>query len=470
MNKKIKWYMLAFMAFSTVWGFGNVINGYYYFNGLHAVIPWIFILGLYFVPYALMVGELGSAFKNLGGGVGSWVEETMGRRMAFYAGWTYWVVHMPYLSQKPTAALIGVGWAVFRDGRIGEWSALSLQLLALGVFIAAVLLSLMGLKFLKKISSAAGTAIFIMSILFILMMAAAPAINGGVSFSDIDWSWESFKPEFGANTFMNIAILIFAVGGCEKLSPYVNKMNDPAKDFPKSMIGLAVMVAVCAVLGTIAMGIMFAGHNIDGSFVADGAYESFRRVGEYYGVGDTLMVIYAVCNAVAQLSVIILSIDAPLRMLLDSSDENYIPRWLTERNKNGVYKNGVLVTAIVAGLLIIIPAFGIGDVHGIVKYIIDLNAVCMPLRYLWVFAAYFMLKKYSGKYTSEYKFVRGKRLGMFFGGWCFALTLYACLIKIFDTDGDIFKLVLNILTPFILVGMGLILPYIAKKTKNKARE
>lgn len=170
MNKKIKWYMLAFMAFSTVWGFGNVINGYYYFNGLHAVIPWIFILGLYFVPYALMVGELGSAFKNLGGGVGSWVEETMGRRMAFYAGWTYWVVHMPYLSQKPTAALIGVGWAVFRDGRIGEWSALSLQLLALGVFIAAVLLSLMGLKFLKKISSAAGTAIFIMSILFLSLI------------------------------------------------------------------------------------------------------------------------------------------------------------------------------------------------------------------------------------------------------------------------------------------------------------
>ena len=25
-SKKIKWYGLAFMAFSTVWGFGNVLN------------------------------------------------------------------------------------------------------------------------------------------------------------------------------------------------------------------------------------------------------------------------------------------------------------------------------------------------------------------------------------------------------------------------------------------------------------
>ena len=31
-NSKMKWYTLAFMAFSTVWGFGNVLNGFVYFN------------------------------------------------------------------------------------------------------------------------------------------------------------------------------------------------------------------------------------------------------------------------------------------------------------------------------------------------------------------------------------------------------------------------------------------------------
>lgn len=33
-SKKIVWYNLAFMAFSTVWGFGNVVNGFVYFNGI----------------------------------------------------------------------------------------------------------------------------------------------------------------------------------------------------------------------------------------------------------------------------------------------------------------------------------------------------------------------------------------------------------------------------------------------------
>lgn len=64
---KISWLTLAFMAFSTVWGFGNITNGFVYFNGPQVIFSWIFMFALYFIPYALMVGELGSAFKNEGG-------------------------------------------------------------------------------------------------------------------------------------------------------------------------------------------------------------------------------------------------------------------------------------------------------------------------------------------------------------------------------------------------------------------
>ena len=85
-SKKIVWYNLAFMAFSTVWGFGNVLNGFVYFNGIQVIFSWILMFALYFVPYALMVGELGSAFKDSGGGVSSWINETIGPKFAYYAG------------------------------------------------------------------------------------------------------------------------------------------------------------------------------------------------------------------------------------------------------------------------------------------------------------------------------------------------------------------------------------------------
>lgn len=65
-QKKIKWYMLAFMAFSTLWGFGNVVNGFVFFNGIQVIFSWILMFALYFIPNALMVGELGSSFKDEG--------------------------------------------------------------------------------------------------------------------------------------------------------------------------------------------------------------------------------------------------------------------------------------------------------------------------------------------------------------------------------------------------------------------
>ena len=40
-SKKIDWYTLSFMAFSTVWGFGNVLNGFVYFNGIEVIFSWI---------------------------------------------------------------------------------------------------------------------------------------------------------------------------------------------------------------------------------------------------------------------------------------------------------------------------------------------------------------------------------------------------------------------------------------------
>ena len=43
-NKKITVVTLAFMAFSTVWGFGNVLNGFIYFNGIQVILSWVMML------------------------------------------------------------------------------------------------------------------------------------------------------------------------------------------------------------------------------------------------------------------------------------------------------------------------------------------------------------------------------------------------------------------------------------------
>ena len=74
------------------------------------------------------------------------------------------------------------------------------------------------------------------------------------------------------------------------------------------------------------------------SYVSNGGYWAFQKLGEYYHVGNLFLIIYAACNAVGQFSTLVLSIDAPLRMLLDNEDaREFIPTKLLKKNKYGAY-------------------------------------------------------------------------------------------------------------------------------------
>ena len=470
-KKNLLWYNLAMMAFVSVWGFGNIVNNFAN-QGLTVIVSWILIIGLYFVPYALMGGELGSVFKDSTGGVSSWIRGTFGTTLAYFAGWTYWVVHIPYLAQKPQAALIALGWTVKQDGNfIKDMNPMTAQLLTLAVFLLFLWIASRGITSLKVIGTIAGTSVFVMSLLYVVLMLAAPAIRG-IQPATVDFSIKKLVPNFNFSYFTTLSMLIFAVGGSEKISPYVNNMKKPSKDFPKGMIALATMVAISALLGSIAMSMMFDANNIPSDLKMNGQYYAFQILGEYYGVDKLFIVIYALANLLAQISALVFSIDAPLKVLLADGDKNFIPKALTKTNKYGAPINGYIMTAVLVGILIIVPALGIGDMNSLFDWLLQLNSVVMPMRYLWVFLAFIGLKKAADKYKSEYKFVKNDKFAMIIGIWCFVFTAFACIMGMFPNNIEAFsgqwwfQVSLNVVTPFILIGLGFILPIIAKKTNN----
>lgn len=474
-SKKMTWYTLAFIAFSGVWGFGNVANGFMYFNGTQVIFSWILMFALYFVPYSLMVGELGSAFKHSGGGVSSWINNTMGPKLAYYAGWTYWACHITYIASKGSGGLKALSWAVFRNAETYDtFPTIYVQLATLAVFLFFCWVASKGLNPLKKIATIAGTSMFIMSILYILMMFAAPAINPDGGYVTLDLSLKNMVPNFNLAYFSSLSILVFAVGGCEKISPYVNKVKDPAKGFPKGVIAMAVMVVVCAILGTFAMGMMFDPNVINAdtdtfnSYVSNGAYWAFQKLGEYYHMGDALLILYALCNMIAQFSVLIISIDAPLRMLLDNEQsKNFVPSALLKQNQYGAYTNGIKLIIVLSGSIILIQSF-VPGAAAVLTQLTKLNSVCMPLRYLWVFVAYLALRKAYDKIPAEYRFVKNQIVAKIFGVWCFILTAACCLMGMYSDD--LFTMALNVITPIVLTALGVIMPYLAKRERAKKGE
>ncbi len=467
-NKLLSWKALGLMTFTSVWGFGNIVNGYAN-QGLKAVVSWILMFALYFIPYVLMVGEMGSTFKESKGGVSSWIRSTTGAKLAYFAGWTYWIVHMPYLAQKPQNILIAFGWAVLGNGTLAKMmSPIVLQSIAVIIFFFFLWYASKGVTALKRIGALAGSFMFVMSILYILLALAAPHLTTAQTFT-YNLDWDTLMPTFDFDYMTTLGILVFAVGGCERLSPYVNNLRKPSSEYPASMIFMATMVAVTALLGTFAMGLMFDHNNIPKDLMMNGAYYSFAKLGQYYGIGNAFVVIYAICNALGQAATLAISIDAPIKILLADVDARFVPKTFTKINANGIPVTGYKLTAVLVTILLIVPALGIGDMTSLYNWLIRLNAVCMPLRYLWVFFAYMMLKKHAEKFVSEYHFIKNKTLGMLAGFWCFAFTAFACAMGMFPrgvqpgTDTWTFQFTLNILTPLVLIGIGLILPELAKK-------
>ncbi|WP_028593940.1 amino acid permease [Paenibacillus assamensis] len=467
--RKLRWHNIALMAFVSVWGFGNVVNNYAN-QGLSVITSWILIIALYFIPYALMVGQLGSTFKDGKGGVSSWIKETMGANLAYFAAWTYWVVHIPYLAQKPQAIVIALGWAATGEGTlVKEFSPVALQTITLLIFLFFLWIASRGISSLKRIGTIAGISVFVMSLLYIALAVTAPMLTG-VQVATADMSVSSFIPEFNFAYFTTLSMLVFAVGGAEKISPYVNNTHNPTKEFPRGMLVLAIMVAVCALLGSFAMGMMFDSNNIPDDLKMNGQYYAFQILGEYYGIGNVLMIMYALANTLAQISALAFSIDAPLKVLLSDSDDRYVPRSLLKTNKRGTPVNGYIMTAVLVGILIMVPAFGIGNMNTLFNWLLDLNSIVMPLRYLFVFLAFMALMKLSDRFISDYKFVKNNKVGFAIGLWCFVFTAFACLMGMFPkvpmfTSEWYFQFGLNVITPFALLGLGLILPMLARRNR-----
>ena len=66
-------------------------------------------------------------------------------------------------------------------------------------------------------------------------------------------------------------------------------------------------------------------------------------------------------HLIGQASTLAVSIDAPIKILLADVDEKFVPERFRKINSRGVPVTGYQLTALLVGILIIVPALGIGD-------------------------------------------------------------------------------------------------------------
>lgn len=139
---------------------------------------------------------------------------------------------------------------------------------------------------------------------------------------------------------------------------------------------------------------------------------------------------------IGQFAILILSIDALLRMLLDNDQtKEFIPEKLRKQNKYGAFSNGIWLVVILSGVIILIQTVMPGG------------------------------RPCSSSSQDSIRFVKNQKITYFFGGWCFLITAACCIMGMYNKDP--LTMALNIITPIVLTALGLILPMIAKREQRK---
>jgi len=210
---------------------------------------WVAAGVFFFVPQALCVTALSSAFPREGG-LYAWSKRAFGDFHGFVAGWCYWVNNLFYYPSLALATA-GMGLYVFgtRYAHLEQSRAYGMasSLVLVAITVAA---SVVGWKSGKWVQNLGGAANWL-PIVFLLVIAVLTFVRFG---SSNPITLASLVPHLADLTLiLAFSKLCFAFAGFE-LAPLVSEeIIDPRKTIPRAILLSAVSIAFVYLAGTLAL-------------------------------------------------------------------------------------------------------------------------------------------------------------------------------------------------------------------------
>ncbi len=466
-KKYISWQTLFLMALCTVIGIDDIMYNFQN-QGMSVIFSWIVMVIFYVIPYSLMVGQLGSAFSKEGGGLSSWVRGTDGEFLGYFTAWTYWAASIPYAVDSANEIIVDVGWALTGSEKFQSKIPNTLfAFLTFAMFIIFIIVEHHFCKSMEFLSTLGGGLMMLMTVLLVLLAFVGLAKSGG-HMATTNFHWTDIFPKFDWHYFSTIAMLIYAMNGCELVAPYVTQMKKPQSDFPKAMIALAAMTAFLTILGSFALGIYFNANKMPNDLKMNGAYYAFKMIGHQFGWGDFLLYLWAWTSVFFNCALLAVLLDAMTRMFISDTGDKYMPKFLRKKDKNGLPVNGYILTVALSSFIMILGIF-LPDMNDIFNWLLNLNSIISPGVTCWIFYSFMRVRKNSKKYPSKYVYIKNDKVAWLVGIALLIVTAVATILGFAPQDIKQgtglwwYELIINIVTVVVLIGLGAILPGIRRR-------
>lgn len=410
---------LILMVFTSVFGFNN-INRSFFLMGYSAV-PWYLFSGLlFFIPYAFMMAEYGSAFKSETGGIYSWMNKSVGPKYAFITTFMWYASNVIWLVNISAGVWVVVSTAIFGKDRTAEMSILGLNstqvmgVLGVILIVSITAFASKGLKGISRIASIGGMATTLLNVV-LLVGALIVYINNGCEFAQPIKSLEDaffhsphkdYQSISGIASFLVFAI--FAYGGIEVVGGLVDKTENPERTFPKGITIAAIVITI-----GYAVGIFFVGMFTNWDFVTgrtdikvhigNFSYVCMENLGYQiatsFGVAKETAIFVGQCmSRYMGISIILCLVGAfftiiysPLKQLIEGAPKGMFPEKV-EQLEDGMPKKAMWIQCIVVVIFVIGITFGGQNAEAFFMKLTLMTNVAMTIPYFLIALAFPMFK------------------------------------------------------------------------------
>ena len=353
-------------------------------SGPSSIGLWIAASVFFFLPNALCVTALSSAFPQEGG-LYAWSKRAFGDLHGFVTGWSYWMSNVFYY---PTLALAtaGMGLYIFgtRFAHLEQSHAYGL-VGSLALLSVAIVASVVGWKAGKWIQNLGGLGNWL-PIVFLLVIAVLALIRfGPANAIRLNLLFPRFS-ELGL--ILVFSKLCFAFAGFE-LAPIVSEeIVDPRRTLPRAIFISAAAIVFVYIAGTLAL--LVALPTSETSIVT-GINQAVTKAGARVGLGF-LGAPTALLMAIAGLGGLAAWFAGSGRLLFVAGIDRYLPpafsrihpRWNTPAL-------ALVAQGVVAVVLTFLATVGT-SVQNAYLFFVDLTTILAFIPYLYMFASCIALR------------------------------------------------------------------------------
>lgn len=502
--KKLTLVPLILMIFTSVFGFGNMPRAFYLMG--YAAIPWYVLSAvLFFIPYAFMMAEYGSAFKKESGGMYSWMEKSVGGKYAFIGTFMWYASYVTWMVSVSSTLWVPLSNAIFGKDMTSTWTPFGLTsvqtLGVLGVIWICVVtfIGAKGIDKISKITSIGGTAVALLNIVLLVGGVLVVALTGELAqpISNMAKSFTmspnpSYQTPLTVLSFLTFAV--FAFGGLEVLGGLVDQTENAEKTFPKGLAISAIIISVGYALGIFACG-MFTNWSevLGGDHVnmANATYILMSNLGYKLGIGfglsESISLTMGAWTARFIGFSMFLSLTgafftltySPLKTLIQGAPKELWPGKLGDL-KDGMPVNAMKWQAVIVSAMIILVSFGGSSAKEFFAILTLMTNVAMTIPYMFLSGAFpvFKKKQLNGEIEKPFVVYKTKAISMVLAIIVTAVVGFANLFTIIEpalTSPDgMHKTLTMIVGPLIFAIVGFILYTVyeykygekSKKTKN----